>query len=244
MRRPANPLRLGRARQVVVAEAGLMTLLIVFTMVMRPWEGGRPGSSTEPTTAPGASGAVRPSPTASPDEGWGDLTLEPLAVAATLVPSAEDVAGVSPEATFALKSLTGEPALAMAGRLEVSPAVALDAAAGGDTESAVLRPKTDLAPGTVYRFTIRGASGGVDGSWAFRVRSPLRVLSTIPGDRSTDVPVRTGIEVTFDQDGAAGIQPTGRVGVLRAARPDPGLRPDGARGEDALHGHDQGRAAP
>ena len=37
--------------------------------------------------------------------------------------------------------------------------------------------------------------------WAFQARQPLRVVTTLPRDTDTDVPLNTGIEVTFDQDG-------------------------------------------
>ena len=38
-------------------------------------------------------------------------------------------------------------------------------------------------------------------SWAFQAHQPLRVIGTLPRDTEADVPVDTGIEVTFDQDG-------------------------------------------
>ena len=38
-------------------------------------------------------------------------------------------------------------------------------------------------------------------SWAFQAEQPLSVVSTVPEDRETGVPLDTGIEITFDQDG-------------------------------------------
>src|SRR5262249_21647932 len=39
------------------------------------------------------------------------------------------------------------------------------------------------------------------GSWAFVARSPVRVVGTLPADKTALVPTDTGIEITFDQDG-------------------------------------------
>ena len=91
----------------------------------------------------------------------------------------------------------------MAARVQVSPDAELAIDAGSDERTATLAPRDGLEPGTQYRFTLQAPDGSLAASWAFRVRSPVHVLSTIPGDRTTAVPVRTGIEVTFDQDGVA-----------------------------------------
>ncbi len=38
-------------------------------------------------------------------------------------------------------------------------------------------------------------------SWAFQAHQPLRVIATLPRDTEVDIPLDTGIEITFDQDG-------------------------------------------
>jgi hypothetical protein len=68
---------------------------------------------------------------------------------------------------------------------------------------ATVRPIKPLQPGATYRFALRSPDGAVAGSWLFRVSGDVRAISTIPGSRSTGVPVRTGIEVTFNQEGVA-----------------------------------------
>ncbi|MEA2610223.1 MAG: alpha-2-macroglobulin, partial [Chloroflexota bacterium] len=60
---------------------------------------------------------------------------------------------------------------------------------------------TALDPGRLYRFTLRTPDGALAGSWAFQAAAPLNVVTTVPGDQATNVPVDTGIEMTFDQDG-------------------------------------------
>jgi hypothetical protein len=149
-------------------------------------------------------GGVPSSPSATqPPKDWTALELPPLEVAASLEPSAQDDAGIQPQAVFTLKSRTDEPATTLASRLEVTPAIELAVDSAADVANATIRPTAALAAGAVYRFALRAADGSLAGSWAFRVRGPVAVTSTIPGDATTSVPVRTGIEVTFDQEGVA-----------------------------------------
>jgi hypothetical protein len=160
-------------------------------------------------SSPGATGRATPSipavaATGTP-EPWGALTLPTIERAATLEPVAPDPAGIAPEAGFVLTSLTGEPAATMAARLEISPVVALavetPAEPGTPGDTVRIRPATSLAPNQSYRFTLRSADGAVAGSWAYRVRGPVAISSTIPGNAVGDVPVATGIEITFNQAG-------------------------------------------
>ena len=85
-------------------------------------------------------------------------------------------------------------------------------------------PQTPLTPGAAYHFTLHAGDGTTVGSWAFQAHQPLRIVATLPEDTQTDVPLTTGIEVTFDQDGVVdpashfSIKPTvaGRYGDARA----------------------------
>ncbi len=149
------------------------------------------------------SGAASAEPSAQPAEPWEPVQLSPLEAVATLEPSANDEAGIPPNATFTLASLTGEPARTLADRLEISPAAAFTVRPSADPATAVIKPGAALAAGDTYRFVLRTVDGTVTGSWAFRVRGPVAVISTIPGDATTGVPVRTGVELTFDQEAVA-----------------------------------------
>ena len=62
-------------------------------------------------------------------------------------------------------------------------------------------PQTPLTPGAAYHFTLHAGDGTTVGSWAFQAHQPLRIVTTLPEDTQTDVPLATGVEVTFDQDG-------------------------------------------
>ena len=162
-------------------------------------------STASPSGTPDAMATAPPSaePSAQQAEPWAPVALSPLEAVATLEPSAGDDAGIPTDATFALASLGGEPARAIARRLEISPPTAFTVAGSADSAEVTIKPEAALAPGDTYRFELRTAAGTVAGSWAFRVRGPVTVTATIPGDASTNVPDRTGIEVTFDQEGVA-----------------------------------------
>ena len=103
--------------------------------------------------------------------------------------------------------------------------------AEADGRSAILRPTAPLEPGASYRFTLVDPAGAPLTGWAFQVAGPPRVVATIPADERTDVPVDTGIEITFDQDGVA-VEP-GDIAVR--------LVPDGTPVAGAIEMH--GRAA-
>ena len=204
-RRPSLPdlARLRRAagdRRAQASVAIVVVVALTATLLAQPWAAPPPAGTSH---APG--GPVRPStePEPDPDAGWAAVQPAPFALLADLEPSAVDAAGIRPDATFTLTSLTDATAADLAARLEVSPTTEITVLPSPDGAGAILRPTDPLTPGTLYRFALRGSDDSLAGSWAFRVRTPVHVLSTIPGDRTTAVPVRTGIELTFDQDGVA-----------------------------------------
>lgn len=102
---------------------------------------------------------------------------------------------------FRLASLDGTPAADLAARLTVEPPLAFAVAADADGRAARITPSEPLVAGAVYRFTLTAADGRTLDSWAFQAHQPLRVVETLPGDKASDIPTNTGIEVTFDQDG-------------------------------------------
>ena len=194
-RRPIRP------RAAAAAAVAVIGIIVVSLVATSP----QPRSSPEASPTPGSSPEASPEATAgaSPGDAWRAVELLPLAPVATLEASPIDATGVAPDGRFALTSLTGEPATAVAARVEVSPTADLAIEAGPDARTATLAPRDGLEPGAQYRFTLHAPDGSLAASWAFRVRSPVHVLSTIPGNRTTAVPTRTGIEVAFDQDGVA-----------------------------------------
>jgi alpha-2-macroglobulin len=165
-----------------------------------PVAGASPTSGASPTTGPDGS----PAPTETP-EPWEDLVLGPIQVIASLTPLRESRTGVDPSSRFKLRSLGGTPAVELAKGVDAFPTIQFRIHEGGSRDVAFLEPLAPLDEGTTYRFRLTGRDGSLGGSWAFQTQAPLYVVHTLPDDRSTDVPVNTGIEVTFDQDGVGDI---------------------------------------
>lgn len=70
-------------------------------------------------------------------------------------------------------------------------------------------PATDLNEGKVYSVAIATSSEITTDhkySWAFQVEAPFQASSPFPGDKSTDVPLNTGIEITFNRDRFRGFE--------------------------------------
>jgi hypothetical protein len=193
----------------MVATVVVVGITLIGVGVAAPWAWRGPTASPSPPASP--AGSPPASPSASPDEAWESVELLPLVTAATLEATPLDAAGIAPDATFALTSLTDEPAVVMAERITTEPPIDLDVRSGADEHSAVLAPRQALEPGVQYRVELLDPEGSLNTSWAFRVRSPVRVVSTIPGDQTTGVPVLSGIEVTFDQDGVADLRDHFRI---------------------------------
>ncbi|HSL34364.1 MAG TPA: Ig-like domain-containing protein [Candidatus Limnocylindrales bacterium] len=159
-------------------------------------------TSLLPGPPPSEAGPSAGQSSAAPSGGTG-LELPLLEPVATLEPSAGDDAGIRPDAAFTLASLTGEPAARLAERLVITPATPFTVAAADDAATATITPTGGLTGGATYRFALRTPDGALAASWAFRVRGSVTVVSTIPGDATVGVPARTGVEVTFDQEGVA-----------------------------------------
>ena len=191
--RPRTP------RQRLVAAATIGTVVIASAILV-----GQPSPPAAQSPSPVVSPPASPPPSTAP-VAWSALQLTPFADVASLVPTAADRAGVAVDSAFVLTSLEGDDPTDLASRLEVSPGIAFAVTALHDSPAVRIQPAAPLIAGEHYRFVLRAPDGSPAGSWAFAARAPLRVESTIPGDRTTSVPLDTGIEVTFDQSGAGAI---------------------------------------
>ncbi|HEX7473858.1 MAG TPA: Ig-like domain-containing protein [Candidatus Limnocylindrales bacterium] len=200
--------RRGAAALVLVASAAIVVGVLA--------TGGPTGPSASLSTSHGTPGVTattpgvataspaRPDATLPPDAAWSKLEIAaPFAAVADLRADRADQAGVQLDTSFTLTSRSGADPRALATRLETEPPIDLAIVDAAGSGSVGLRPTDRLAAGRIYRFTLRAEDGTVAGSWAFQARAPLHVVSLLPGNATTGVPVRTGIEVTFDQDAAA-----------------------------------------
>ena len=164
-------------------------------------DGGIAGLGPTPSAPlPGGTGpSAEPSPSMTP----GGPAVDVAAVASLV--ASDDQGGVVPlDASFRLTSLDGTPAAELAARVTVDPPLAMAIEPAPDGASARLVPSEPLLPGVLYRFALASPTGAPQDSWAFQASQPVHVVSTLPYNEATDVPLRTGIEITFDQDGVTG----------------------------------------
>jgi hypothetical protein len=194
-----RPALLAAAAAVTVAIVGLTLPWLTATPAGAPGIGvidpsGRPVATGSPGASPGPGG-----PSSAPGE---DLVTNHEQLA-QLTADSESGGVVEPGTSFHLSALGGRSASELAARLTVQPTIELSTTVEPDGRVR-LTPAEPLEPGVVYRFAIAEPDGKVIDSWAFQARQPLRVVSTLPVDTSTEVPLDSGIEVTFDQDGIVG----------------------------------------
>jgi hypothetical protein len=191
----------GPAGQAPAKRGGLATLVVLGVAVVIV-AGAVIGLGPQGVVAPTATPAIPGSSPTPAAEAWAALgELPPLRPLATLTPATTDAAGIAADTAFTLASLSATPAEALAAGLSVEPAVALRVAPGASAASALVTPAAPLEPGGRYRFRLNSPDGALVGQWVFQVKAPLHVVTALPGDRSTEVPLDTGIELTFDQDG-------------------------------------------
>jgi alpha-2-macroglobulin len=153
-------------------------------------------------TSPAPSPSGVPGQTSEPTAGseWAAVDLPPVELVADLSPTVGDASRVEPSTAFTLKSLTATPAAELASRLRANPIVDLAVEPGSTPDVVTVRPIEPLLSGVRYRFELLAPDGSLAASWLFRTGGPLYVVSLLPADSATGVPLNTGIEVTFDQD--------------------------------------------
>ena len=202
-----------RQRAVLATVAVLATALIAGLLA---WNGGRqadPGvalaSHATATATPVAGSSAGPTP--APSESIGPApSFEPLtgtSATPTALLTARGAHGavVPLDAGFRLESADATPASTLAARLTVEPGFAFTVTKEAGDRAVLIAPTTPLKAGSIYRFALHGGAGELLDTWAFQAKQPLRIVGTLPATHSAEVPLDTGIEVTFDQDGVTGV---------------------------------------
>jgi hypothetical protein len=186
---------------------GVVVILaaILGPTALSPHSPGSLPSATQVAAHPSSSqgpGATTPTEESQP---WADLEVPPFQLTAAFEPNDHDRTGVGADSTFTLHSLTSTPAVELARGLHIEPPVDFRIDPGTSPDVAVVRPSSPLVEGVRYRFRLDAPDGALAGAWSFTTRAPLHVVTTLPADRSTEVPTNTGIEIEFDQDGSRGL---------------------------------------
>ena len=187
--------------------SGIVTAIVVVALVMTAASNGLPAPTGEPSGAPSATPrpVSTPAATAPAEEAWGDLALPAWEPVAELRPVSVNTSGVAIDTAFTLRSRTSADAADLAAGLTADPPISFAIQPGSTAAEATVVPSEPLAEGVVYRIRLADPTGALAGSWAYRTERPLHVVGTVPANETTGVPVDTGIEVEFDQDGVAHI---------------------------------------
>lgn len=112
-----------------------------------------------------------------------------------------DANGIAPDARFVLSSSASLTPQVIEKYLAFSPKVDFDVKGSSATNTYEIVPKNPLAADAVYTLAIaRGPLAARAYSWAYQVKAPFGVVSSIPADKGSQVPVRTGIELRFNRE--------------------------------------------
>ncbi|MEK9177095.1 MAG: Ig-like domain-containing protein, partial [Patescibacteria group bacterium] len=121
-----------------------------------------------------------------------------------LTPVSADEAGVTPDTAFILTSTADLHPAVIEKHLRFAPEARFTVKRSGEAPGVFeVAPEEPLSVDTVYSVTIpEGPLAARDYGWAYQVKAPFQLVSSIPGDKANEVPTNTGIELTFNRDGA------------------------------------------
>ncbi|MGH2718119.1 MAG: Ig-like domain-containing protein, partial [Actinomycetota bacterium] len=186
---------------LAVAGSGLALLIALGFLVGPHLTGSKaPRPSAQ---GPRASATPTPGPTT-----WTAITLPQFRPQFTLTAAEQWPDGIALGTSFSLTSTAQLDAATVRSRLSVQPAVPVSVrAVGSSGRQFRIQPSQPLASTTLYRFAVLDRPGGqAVQSWSFQSGGPLAVAETIPGPSATNVPLNTGIELTFDVGAVTGVE--------------------------------------
>jgi len=114
----------------------------------------------------------------------------------------EDSLGVEPTSSYILSSKEELTTDEVRQRIAVSPDVPFSLTQRSPTEWE-LKPAEALTPNAVFTVAMAATADdeeSLDYEWAFQVKDRFKVLHYLPRDAATNVPLATGIEVTFSHE--------------------------------------------
>ncbi|MCG1013386.1 Ig-like domain-containing protein [Tepidanaerobacter sp. GT38] len=125
------------------------------------------------------------------------ILTEALAEEMQLKATKEDSAGVDLDTEFVLSSESPINIDHIRNNLTVEPSInfSVKRPAGKNNELLIV-PEEPLEPNKIYKFTLDTISPN-SLKWAFQTKGEFRIVSTLPRNQSSGVPVDTGIEITF-----------------------------------------------
>ncbi len=116
--------------------------------------------------------------------------------------SVADAAGISPNSHFILKTTAPLTTQVLEKYIKMMPAMDFSIKKVSAQENTFeIVPKDELQTNQIYTIQVdKGPLASRDFSWAYQVKAPFQITSSIPGDRGVDAPTNTGIELYFNRD--------------------------------------------
>lgn len=125
------------------------------------------------------------------------IITEALAAEITIEPTKQDSGGTDLDTEFILSAKSPLDPKLIRENLTVEPAIDFSVKKdGGNNQKVLVIPREPLEPQKIYRFAMASGTDAAH-TWAFQTKGDFKVVSTLPRDQSTGVPVDTGIEITF-----------------------------------------------
>lgn len=117
----------------------------------------------------------------------------------TISPSSYDSIGVSPESLFKLTFSEPADEKTLAASLRVEPEQAFRLNKVSDEEY-LLEFEEPLQSDSIYNVVLNDNDTGEKASWAFQTKKSFNVIRTLPRHQSVEVPLNSGIEITFSHE--------------------------------------------
>lgn len=111
-----------------------------------------------------------------------------------------DSLGVSPTSAFKLKFSGPADENSLEQALSVKPEQTFKLKKVNNSEYDLVFDQP-LETDSIYQFILSDKNTGEKKSWAFQTKKSLNVLRTLPRDKAVQVPVNSGIEITFNCEG-------------------------------------------
>lgn len=111
----------------------------------------------------------------------------------------ENEVEIRPDTSFVVKSSRPVQIAELQAALATEPTVQM-AIQAIDEKTFEVKPEEPLESDTVYTIAIQGDLVAKEQSWAYQVKAPFQMITTIPGYHAIDVPVDTGVEITLNRE--------------------------------------------
>ncbi len=133
----------------------------------------------------------------------GDITNRQMIANAhfTMTADSQDAAGIDSTSSFTMESDADLDSALIEANLNISPDIDLNVIKI-EAGKYKVEPAQNLESNTIYNFTITSINEGKarEYSWAYQVKDDFKVYGSIPGNKTTGVPVNTGIEFNLSHE--------------------------------------------